>query len=125
MSELTDALARNGGKAAEAQKAAFVALSAKLPRIAPTVPPRGSQELCTVYTLTDCHVGALAWHREGGADWDLQIAEDTLIGCFRHMIESSPASDMAVVNQLGDFLHFDGWKPPPHRAQSARRGRAV
>lgn len=96
-------------KAAEAQQAAYAALSAKLPRIAPTKAPQGCEaHLCTVYTLTDCHVGALAWHREGGADWDLTIAEDTLIGCFRRMIESSPRSELAVVNQLGDFLHFDG-----------------
>jgi hypothetical protein len=64
--------------------------------------------LCTVYTLTDCHVGALAWRKEGGDDWDLQIAEDTLLGCFRYMVESSPASELGVVNQLGDFLHWDG-----------------
>src|SRR6185369_2734564 len=84
-------------------------LSAKLPRSVPVkVPARCSANLCTVYTLTDCHVGALAWREEGGDDWDLKIAEDTLLGCFKHMIDSSPASEMAVVNQLGDFLHFDG-----------------
>jgi hypothetical protein len=96
-------------KAAEAQQAAYEALSAKLPRIAPAVPPRACEAaLATVYTLTDCHVGALAWKQEGGEDWDLSIAEDTLLGCFKHMIETSPASELAVVNQLGDFLHFDG-----------------
>jgi hypothetical protein len=97
-------------KAAEAQQAAYAVLAAKLPRIAPTVlPPRASEgHLCTVYTLTDCHVGALAWRKEGGDDWDLSIAEDTLLGCFRHMIETSPASELGVVNQLGDFLHWDG-----------------
>jgi hypothetical protein len=92
-----------------ALETAFDALSAKLPRAKPVAPPKScSANLCTVYTLTDCHVGALAWHKEGGADWDLDIAEETLIGCFQHMIQSSPASEMAVVNQLGDFLHFDG-----------------
>ena len=96
-------------RAAEAQAAAYAALAAELPRIAPTVPPGASEgHLCTVYTLTDCHVGALAWKQEGGEDWDLSIAEDTLLGCFLHMIETSPASELAVVNQLGDFLHFDG-----------------
>jgi hypothetical protein len=93
----------------EARQAAFRALAAELPRAAPVhAPDRCSANLCTVYTLTDCHVGALAWHMEGGADWDLGIAEDTLVGCFEHMIASSPNSEMAVVNQLGDFLHFDG-----------------
>jgi hypothetical protein len=96
-------------KVADAQQAAYEALAAELPRIGPLEfqgTPQG--HLCTVYTLTDCHVGALAWHREGGADWDLQIAEDTLLGCFQRMIETSPASELGVVNQLGDFLHWDG-----------------
>jgi hypothetical protein len=53
-------------------------------------------------------VGALCWHLEGGADWDLAIAEETLVGCFKHMIETSPASELGIVNQLGDFLHWDG-----------------
>lgn len=96
-------------KAQEAQAAAYAALALKLPRIASTAPPRRSEgHLCTVYTLTDCHVGMLAWHREGGEDWDLTIAEDTLLGCFKHMIDTSPASELGIVNQLGDFLHWDG-----------------
>lgn len=93
----------------EARQAAFEALSAKLPRLSPKAAPTKTQaELATVYTLTDAHVGALAWHKEGGADWDLEIAEETLLGCFQHMIEGSPASELGVVNQLGDFLHWDG-----------------
>jgi len=92
-----------------AQEAAYKALAGKLPRLPSVKAPNSCKaNLCTVYTLTDCHVGALAWHREGGADWDVEIAEDTLVGCFQHMIDSSPASEMAVVNQLGDFLHWDG-----------------
>jgi hypothetical protein len=93
----------------EARRAAFEALAAELPRVPPSQAPRASEALlATVYTLTDCHVGALAWKQEGGDDWDLTIAEETLLGCFLHMIQTSPASELAVVNQLGDFLHFDG-----------------
>ena len=93
----------------EALRAAFEAMAAELPRREATAPPVSSSEsLCTVYTLTDCHVGMLAWHREGGADWDLTIAERTLVGCFQAMIASAPTSAIGVVNQLGDFLHFDG-----------------
>lgn len=92
-----------------ARQAAFEALSAKLPRVAPVRNVHNvNKDLATVYTLTDAHVGALAWHKEGGADWDLEIAEDTLLGCFQHMIASSPNAELAVVNQLGDFLHWDG-----------------
>lgn len=96
-------------RAAEARQAALEAMAAILPRAFPVKAPKAANaDLATVYTLTDCHVGALAWHKEGGADWDLQIAEDTLVGCFEHMIAGSPQSELGVVNQLGDFLHFDG-----------------
>lgn len=64
--------------------------------------------LCNLYTLTDSHVGALCWGLESGEDWDLKIAERTLTGCFEHMVRSSPQARVAIVNQLGDFLHQDG-----------------
>src|SRR5690349_1360017 len=77
-------------KEEEARRAAFEALAAELPRVPPSQAPRASEALlATVYTLTDCHVGALAWKQEGGDDWDLSIAEETLLGCFRHMIQTS------------------------------------
>jgi hypothetical protein len=71
-------------------------------------PSISNAALATVYTLTDCHVGMLAWHKEGGADWDLEIAERTLVGCFSAMIAAAPDSELGVVNQLGDWMHFDG-----------------
>jgi hypothetical protein len=80
----------------------------QVPRAEVTMPPLGTQDnLCTVYTLTDSHVGMLAWHKEGGEDWDLSIAERTLVGCFEQMVKSSPEASTCVVAQLGDFLHYD------------------
>jgi hypothetical protein len=76
---------------------------------APLVPLTGSA-LCNLYTITDAHVGMMAWHREGGANWDLKEAERVLTGCFTAMIAQSPRADTAVVNIQGDFLHFDGLK---------------
>ncbi len=91
------------------QKAAFDALAEELPRVAAVKPPVvTNSSLATVYTLTDSHVGALCWHEEGGADWDLKIAEATLTGCFEKMAAASPASRVGIVAQLGDFLHQDG-----------------
>ena len=75
------------------------------PAIAPPLATYGN--LCNVYTLTDSHVGMMAWHKEGGADWDLAIAEKTLVGCFAQMVNSSPAAHTCVIAQLGDFLHYD------------------
>jgi hypothetical protein len=93
----------------KALEAAAAALAGDMPRAAPVafLGP-SAPDLATLYTLTDCHVGMLAWHREGGADWDLSIAERTLIGCFEAMVAASPAAELGIVNQLGDFLHFDG-----------------
>jgi hypothetical protein len=80
----------------------------QVPRADITIPPIGTADnLCTVYTLTDSHVGMLAWHKEGGDDWDLGIAEKTLVGCFEQMVQSSPNASTCVVAQLGDFLHYD------------------
>lgn len=95
-------------RAAAAQREAFDAMAEDLPRLAPVKAPKQTlEDLCNVYTLTDSHVGMLAWRMEGGEDWDLKIAEDTLIGAFEQMVASSPAAKTAVVAQLGDFLHYD------------------
>lgn len=88
---------------------AFEAMSEDLPRLVPSkAPDYCLDQLATVYTLTDSHVGALCWHEETGADWDLHIAETTLVNCFEKLVSSAPHSRVAVVAQLGDFLHQDG-----------------
>jgi hypothetical protein len=100
------------GRQLEFMRAAAAAMAEDLPRAKPARRPAAtSAELATVYTLTDSHVGALCWHRENLApngDWDLSIAESTLVGCFEHMVQASPPARVGVVAQLGDFLHSDG-----------------
>lgn len=98
----------------EAVQAAAEAMAEELPRVDPVVPAHPSYfnaRLLNLYTLTDAHVGMLAWHREGGENWDLDIAETTLTKAFAAMIDASPPARTAVVNQLGDFLHSDGMLP--------------
>lgn len=82
--------------------------------ISPSVVP--DRDLCNLITLTDCHVGALAWAREAGDDWDLDIARETLVSSFVGMIQALPAAGTCIINQLGDFLHTDGLVPvtPAH-----------
>lgn len=90
-------------------KDVFVAMADELPKIKSSKSPTvHADHLCSLYTMTDCHVGMLAWHKEGGQDWDLKIAEEVLTGCFEQMVLASPASSTAIVAQLGDWLHFDG-----------------
>jgi hypothetical protein len=94
----------------EIMREAFKVMAEDLPRQKPIPAPRiTADKLANVYTLTDSHVGALAWHRENlQADWDLKIAEQTLTGCFEYMVNASPAAKVGIVAQLGDFLHSDG-----------------
>lgn len=68
-------------------------------------------DLCNLYTMTDCHMGMLAWHKEGGADWDIKIATRILGGCFKASLDAAPPAKVGIVNQLGDFLHTDGFVP--------------
>lgn len=97
---------------AEMLREAFEAMANELPRLpASKAPIHTLGSLATVYTLTDSHVGALCWGEETGADWDLEIAERVLTGCFARLVESSPASELGIVAQIGDFLHQDGIQP--------------
>lgn len=94
---------------AQAIRDAYSAMADDLPRLSAVPAPNDmNAALCNLYTLTDSHVGMLAWGKESGADWDLKIAEETLTGCFRQMVDSSPRAAVGIVNQLGDFLHYDG-----------------
>lgn len=75
-----------------------------------------NSELCNLVTMTDCHVGALAWAREADEDWDLSIARETLTQSFIGMIYALPPAGTLVLSQLVDFLHTDGLTPvtPAH-----------
>lgn len=86
------------------------ALKDEIPR-AKAKPPLAAYDvdadLMTLYTVTDYHVGMYAWGKETGEDWDLKIAEDTLLQAASFLMHASPPAKTAVINQLGDFQHFD------------------
>ncbi len=88
-----------------------------IPPLVPIAAPAYySPKLCNTYVFSDYHMGMLAWHKEGGADWDLQIAEKVLMGCFEQMLVGAPPAETGFLLQLGDFLHTDGLVPvtPAH-----------
>lgn len=94
---------------ADALRAAADAMAGEIAPCAPVTAPEASRgQLLTLYTFSDYHVGMLAWHREGGADWDLAIAEDMGVKAMVALTDAAPASSHAIVNIQGDFLHFDG-----------------
>lgn len=95
-------------KVEEAIIASISALAEDMPREKPSKPPTHSiADLCSLYTFTDCHVGMKAWGLECGDDWDLDISERTLKSAFDYLIEASPPAQTCVINQLGDWLHWD------------------
>jgi len=96
-------------KVSEAIRASIEALAIDVPRAKPKKPPTHStSHLCNLYTFTDCHVGMYAWDKETGNDWGLNIAENLLQKAFDYLVDASPPSSTCIINNLGDFIHFDG-----------------
>lgn len=107
----------------EAREAAFRAtidaLKEELPRVKPTYGPAFlNADLLNQFTITDLHMGMMAWREETGvADYDLKIAEKLLLDWFSAAIAMSPMASTAVLAQLGDFMHHDSHESvtPAHR----------
>lgn len=103
-------------KDAQQQQAAMRAVldgfKDELPRAAVVAAPAHTvDDLLNQYTITDHHLGALAWNEEtGGGDYDLRIGEQLIIDWFAAAIAQSPPARRAVFAQLGDFLHYDSFK---------------
>lgn len=96
----------------EAMQEAIDGFKGQIDPASPIVAPQGCEEhLCNLYTFTDYHLGMLAWHKEGGSDWNISIAEKTIIAALAKMIDQSPKAHTAVINIQGDFLHTDGKTP--------------
>jgi hypothetical protein len=101
----------------EALRDAVDALKEEIDPVPPVAAPGLTESaLCNLYTFTDYHLGMLAWHQEGGEDWDLHIAENILMRSYAYMIDACPKASHAVINIQGDFLHTDGKTPvtPAH-----------
>lgn len=96
--------------AESAARIALEALKSEVPRAMPTLRTLSEpidERLCAVFTITDYHLAMYSWAEETGDDWDMQIAEDLLVGWFTKALASSPAAKVGILAQLGDFLHYD------------------
>ena len=71
-------------------------------------PKAADDDLLTLLTITDFHLGMYAYEAETGDDWDMSIARDVFTNSINDMIKASPKSGTGVLCQLGDFLHWDG-----------------
>lgn len=74
----------------------------------PNVP---SNDLLSLYVLTDYHLGMYSWKEETGEEWNIEKAKKLLVNWIDKSVTLSPDSETAVFCQLGDFLHYDGLLP--------------
>jgi hypothetical protein len=82
------------------------------------------------YPIGDHHMGMLAWWREVGASYDLDIGEALLTKAIDYLVDRSPPAQHALIVGLGDFLHYDSMAAvtPKHGNildQDSRAGKMV
>lgn len=71
-------------------------------------PPRVSdKDLLSVYPIADQHIGLLAWGKETGEAYDLDIGAERLRSCAKRLVAQSPDSELGIVLNLGDWQHSD------------------
>lgn len=91
-----------------AMRAVIDALKEEIDSVAPTKGPVHCNELLlNQFTITDVHMGALAWGEETGDDYDLAITEKLLLDWFSAAVAMAPNAHTAILAQLGDLLHYD------------------
>ncbi|MGN6147082.1 hypothetical protein [Rhizobium sp.] len=87
-------------------------------RARPITPPtQTTSNMLAVYPLIDWHIGLMAWAKETGDNYDLKIAQETIMSKMRAIIEATPPAEEAVVLGIGDMLHFDGYDPVTPRSK--------
>jgi hypothetical protein len=80
-----------------------------LPKFAPTPAPKAYDDnLISLLTITDFHLGMYAYEAETGDDWNVKIARDVFLNSVSDMIDAAPKAGTGFLCQLGDFLHWDG-----------------
>lgn len=69
--------------------------------------PKRNPDLIDKLVLTDYHLGMLACLEETGDNWDTKIARKQALAFIDEAIERSSNAQTALLNVLGDFLHWD------------------
>lgn len=80
------------------------------PRKLPAAPLIEDNDLIPWIQIGDAHLGMLAHEAETGANFDLKIAEAELMGAIEILIDDLPAVERLVINDLGDFTHYENMR---------------
>jgi hypothetical protein len=73
--------------------------------------PVCNSDMLALYTITDLHLGMFAHKEEGGAEWNLEIAQDLLNKWIDKAVDKAEPAEKGVLLNLGDLLHQDGIMP--------------
>ena len=95
---------------AEAQLREFAnSLAEGIKGLAPIIPKpiHVHSDLMCVIPIGDPHFGLRVWAQEGGANFDLDIAERLTCGAIDRLIASAPNAHTAVLLNCGDHFHAD------------------
>lgn len=92
----------------EMVKAAIGEFLADVPQLPVTVAPLDFQsDIIPWIQIGDAHLGMLAHAAETSENFDLKIAETELCGAIALLIDEMPNCERIVLNDLGDFTHYD------------------
>jgi len=101
----------------EAIETALAAMATDLPRVAPRA-AKGvwSTDLLTAYPIGDPHIGMYSWAAETGEDWDLELARKVHCSAMDALVQAAPATEQAIIVNLGDALHYDSMEAKTPRS---------
>lgn len=89
------------------------AVSGFLEDVGPVAIPDGPKDYSTDVIpwiqIGDAHLGMLAHASEIGENFDVKIAERELCGAIGMLIDEMPACERVVINDLGDFTHYENF----------------
>lgn len=89
-------------------KEAVEAMCEEVPKAnPPPAPIQWQSDVIPWVQIGDAHLGMLAHASEVGENFDLKIAEHELCGAISILIDELPACERIVVNDLGDFTHYE------------------
>mgnify|MGYP003124729738 CR=1 FL=1 len=63
-----------------------------------------------VINIGDAHIGMRASEEVSGQEYNLQIAINKHKEVFLRLLNNAPDCDTCVINQLGDYYHFDNYE---------------
>jgi hypothetical protein len=86
-------------------------LKEELPRAVPVPPSEAptDKDVLSLYPVGDPHMGLLAWGKEVGADYDLDVATDLHQRAISYLMRGA-VSARALIAFSGDTMHYDSFE---------------